>query len=69
MSFVISDSLDSVRAARTTLLPFNANVRAIASPIPEEAPVMITTLSLKSFFILLLFSQTIRYAKIQNSRE
>jgi hypothetical protein len=45
--------LTSVRAARTTLLPFKANSHAIAFPIPEEAPVTITTLSLKRFFMIM----------------
>jgi hypothetical protein len=37
----------ALRAARTTLLPFRANSSAVALPIPEDAPVTITTLSRK----------------------
>jgi len=63
-SSTIFESRSTERAARTTLLPLNENSRAIASPIPEDAPVTITTLSLKRFFIGSLYKQTILKANV-----
>ena len=45
---------------------FNTNLRVIASPIPEEAQVTITTLSLNSLFMTIPLIKTIRYTKVQN---
>jgi hypothetical protein len=49
MDAEISPSLSIDRAANATLAPFFPNNSAVALPMPEEAPVTITTLS--SIFI------------------
>ena len=46
--FSTSRSFSFLRATRTTFACFFANLIAVASPIPLEAPVMTTTLFLKS---------------------
>src|SRR6185312_2788560 len=46
MELAISFNLSARRAPSTTLAPLLASRRALASPIPEEAPVMMMTLSL-----------------------
>jgi len=47
ISFPSVDSRSAERAAITTLLPCLANLSAVALPMPDEAPVTITTLSRK----------------------
>jgi len=43
-----------------------ANSRAVASPMPEEAPVTITTLSLNKFFTLHTVKKPIQITKLGN---
>jgi hypothetical protein len=45
-------SLSARRAPRTSLVPLLASSFAVASPIPEDAPVIITTL----FLIMVVWS-------------
>ncbi len=51
-----SCNLSSRRAPNTTFAPYDANNFAVASPIPEEAPVIIITLSLIAIILSLPFS-------------
>jgi hypothetical protein len=44
--------LSSLRAASTTAAPLAANARAVASPMPLEAPVTTATLPLKLVFVI-----------------
>ena len=46
ISFAMCSSLSCERAAKTTLAQYWDNNLAVASPIPDEAPVTMTTLSL-----------------------
>ena len=44
ISSLVSSSLSSERATSSTVAPASATLTAVALPIPEEAPVISTTL-------------------------
>ncbi len=58
-----ASSFSPLRAPSTTRAPAAAYSQAIASPMPDEAPVMTTVLSFKQFFIFNAVNRLFRFPR------